>query len=85
MVHPELGCVKRKEVVKEAWIHLVGLLLHPWTKEIFKRIGDNCGGFLALGKEIALKTTLFWARILVRLGGKERPSVLNVEVGSRSY
>ena len=49
--------MKRKKVVKEDWIRVVGLPLHLRKNEIFKRIRDSCGGFLALGKEIALKTT----------------------------
>ena len=83
--NPEVGCLKRNEMVKEAWIRVVGLPLHLWKNEFFKKIGDSCGGFLALDKETASKTTLLWARILVKLGGKERPSMLNVEAGSRSY
>ena len=63
---------------------MVGLPLHLWTNEIFKRIGDNCGDFLALEKEIDL-TTMLWAHILVRLEGKERPYVLNVETVLRIY
>ena len=31
--NPELGCVKRKETVKEAWLRVVSLALHLWTKD----------------------------------------------------
>ena len=43
--NPKSGCVKRKEVVKEAWIRVVGLPLHLRKNEIFKRIIDSCGVF----------------------------------------
>ena len=82
--NPGDGCVK-KETVKEAWIRVVGLPLHLWTGEILRRIGDRCGGFLALNKETTLKTDLLWVRILVKLEGKERPNVIGLEGGSRSY
>ena len=81
----ESRCVKRKETMKEAWLRVVGLPLHLWTNEIFKRIGDSCGGFLAMDKETVLKTTMIWERILTRLRGRGRPYVLNVEARSRSY
>ena len=79
----DVGCVKRKESIKEAWLRVVGLPLHLWTPMILKMIG--CGGFLALDKDTALKTKILWARVLVRLEGKERPSMVNILAGSHSF
>ena len=48
-------------------------------------IRDSCGGFLAIDKEIALRVKVSWARILVKLGGMARPSVVNILEGKRSF
>ena len=47
--------------------------------------GDGCGGFIAMDKETTLRTEVLWARILIRLKGKERPSTVNILAGARSY
>ena len=52
------GCVKRKYVIQEAWIRVVGLPLHLWNREILKMIWDSCGGFVDLDKETTLKSKL---------------------------
>ena len=66
-----------KENVREAWIRVVGLPLHLWRHEVLKKIGD-CGGFLAIDKETALRVKVSWARILVKIGEMARPSVINI-------
>ena len=81
----ESVCIRQKATVKEAWIRVVGLPLLLWTPEILKKIGDACGGFLALEKETTLRTKVMWARILVKLVGKTRPSVVNILEGLRSF
>ena len=53
--------MKKKEMVKVAWIRVVGLPLHLWTREVFSMVGDSCGGFVALDKETALRTKVLWA------------------------
>ena len=50
-----------------------------------KMIKDCCGGFMAIDKETTLTTKISWARILVKLKGKERPSVANILEGVRSF
>ena len=60
---PSVGCVSKKDQVKEAWIEIVGLPLHLWTREILGRIRDSCGGFKAINKGTALRIDLLWARI----------------------
>ena len=32
---------------------VLGLLLHLWCQEIFKKIGDSCGGFIVMDFGIA--------------------------------
>ena len=43
------------------------------------------GVFLAIDKDTTLRTKVSWARILVRLEGKTRPSVVNILEGTRSF
>ena len=79
----EVGCIRCKDTVKEAWIRVVELLLHLWTPESLKRIGDACGGFIALDKFIA-RTEVLWARLLIKLTRNPRPSIVNILEGGRS-
>ena len=43
--------------------------------------GRSYGGFLAMDKETTLKTEFRWARILVRVDEKKKPSSVNMLVG----
>ena len=81
----ESGCLRRKDLGREVWIRVVGLPLHLWTSEILRKIGDACGGFVAVDKNTELKTEVKWARMLVRMVGKSRPSVVNILEGPRSF
>ena len=83
--NPYVGCVGRKDQAKEAWIKVLGLPLHPWTKEILKKLGDCCVGFLTMDKGTTLKTYLLLARILVKRKGKVKPLLVNILMGERSY
>ena len=40
---------------------------------------------MALDKDTTLKTKILWARVLVRLEGKERPSMVNILAGMQSF
>ena len=82
---PKSGCAKKKEMVKEAWVRVVGLRLHLWTQEVFRMVGDSCGGFVALDKETTLRTKVSWAKILVKVVGMRKPSSVNILEGSRSF
>ena len=53
-------------------------------KRILKKLGNRYGGFLAMDKGTTLKMDLMWARILVKMEGKEKPSSVNILVGVRS-
>ena len=70
---------------KEVWMRVVGLPLHLWTVETLRRIGDSCGGFLDVDRDTALRTKTMWARLLVKLEGMDRPSVINILEGSRCF
>ena len=48
--------MKSTEKAEEAWIGVVGLPLHLCRHEVLKKIGDNCGGFLAIDKATTIRT-----------------------------
>ena len=77
--------MKKKNLRKEAWVRVIGLPLHLWTRETLKQIGDGCGGFQKVDEETGLRSETSWARILVRLKEMARPSIVNILAGSRSY
>ena len=82
---PEAGCVRSKESVQEVWIRVVGLPLHLWKPEILRQIGDACGGFVTLDNNTEDKKEVKWARILIKVEGNSRPSVVNILEGPRSF
>ena len=61
------------------------LPLHLWTPEILTKLGDACGGFVAVDKNTEMKTEVKWARMLIKMVGKSRPSVVNILEGPRSF
>ena len=66
-------------------MRVVGLSLQMWSREVFKKIGDGCRGFIAVNEDTAFFSKLQWARILVKLVGKELPSSLEIVVGSGCF
>ena len=82
---PESGCIRRKGFVQEVWIRVVGLPLHLWTTEILRKLGNACGGFVAVDKDTETKKEVKWARLLIKSSGKARPSAVNILEGPRSY
>ena len=51
---------------------MVGLPLYLWTGENLKKVGDSCGGFIAMDEGTASKTDLLWARILIKLNNNAK-------------
>ena len=82
---PSTGCKGRIEEDQEVWIRVVGLPLHLWTEEILKKVGNGCGGFVALDKDTEQRKDLRWARILVKKDRTGKPSSANLLAGARSY
>lgn len=54
---------------KEVWVRVVGLPLRLWCQEIFRKIIDGCGGFVAIDEEIARLRHLQWVGVLVYSNG----------------
>ena len=82
---PYSGCIRRKGSAQVEWVRVVGLPLHLWKTEVLKRIGDACGGYLAIDKITELRRELSWARMLVKASGLPRPSTVNILEGPRSF
>ena len=62
----------------EAWVRIVGLPVSLWDRAILRRIGEECGGFLAVDSQTEKLEDLQWARILVKLNGEKLPNVVEV-------
>ena len=83
--HPEVGCLRKEGSLKELWVRVLGLALHLWGQEVFKKLRDRCEGFVAVDEDIALLSHLQWARILVKYNKRVLPESLQVDVGSLSF
>ena len=71
-----MRCFWNESHVKEVWVRVVGLPLHLWSREVFKRIGESYGGFIVVDEENTFLSQLHWAHILVRDFGKNMPGSL---------
>ena len=85
MWDPKVGCSQNGERVKEVWVRVVGLPLHFLSREVFRKIGECCGGFVVVDEDTVAFKELQWARLLVKSEGLEWPSSLQVAVGSSYY
>ena len=52
------GCFRQGTSIKEAWVRVVGLPLHMWSREVFKKIGNGCRAFIAVDEDTAFFTKL---------------------------
>ena len=82
---PNVGCPQNGKRAKSVWVRVVGLPLHFWNQEVFRKIEDCCGGFVAVDEDTANFKELQWARLLVKSEGLEWSSSLQVVVGSFCY
>lgn len=61
---PTTSCWPEEMKCSWAWIRLRGIPVNLWSQEVFKAIGDHCGGWIKT-EETTLKNHLCWARIKV--------------------
>ena len=61
----DAGCLQEGSQAQEVWVRVVGLPLQCWNEEMFKRIGDYCGGFVEVDEETKNLSQYQWAGILV--------------------
>ena len=66
-------------------MRVVGLPLHLWSCEVFKRIDDGCGGFVVVDEDTDSLIELQWAQILVKRAVRVLPNIALVVVGSGCY
>ena len=83
--HPEVGCFCNGANGNEAWVRVVGLPLHLWSREVFKLIGDGCGGLIAMDENRDFMVELQWARLLVKVVGRDLPTSVQLVVGSGCF
>ena len=66
-------------------MRVVGLPLHLWNREVFKLIGDGCGGFIAVDNKTDSMVELQWARLLVKMVARELPTSAEIVDGSGCF
>ena len=84
----DIGYLSHGDLEEKAWLRVVGLPVHLCSRKVLKKIGDACGGLLAVDENPACLTDLtdlLWARILVRLGDETPPKTVEVVVGGCSF
>ena len=81
----DLGCSSQGFSEEKAWVRVVGLPVHLWSRTVMEKIGDAVGGFLAADKETDELGELGWARILVRWKKTEPPNTVEVECGGTRF
>ena len=82
---PEAGYLGKGGHAKEMLVRVLSFPLHLWSRLVFKKIGDECGGFVAVDEDTTLMTNLHWARILVHPVGSSLPSSLQLVMGKTSF
>ena len=82
---PETGCLREGENNSEAWVWVVGLPVSLWERDILRRIGEACGGFLAADYQTEKMEELQWARLLVKRNGEALPNAMEVWVEEVCY
>ena len=81
----DLGCSNQGFSEEKAWVRVMGLPVHLWSRTVMEKIGNACGGFLAVDKETDELGDLGWARILVSWKKPEPPNTVEVECGGTRF
>ncbi|RVW24003.1 Zinc finger CCCH domain-containing protein 45 [Vitis vinifera] len=55
-----VGCLLKGGLVKDLWVRVLGLPFHLWSWEVFKKIGDYYGGFVAMDEDTACSVSFFF-------------------------
>ena len=82
---PRSGCLEEGEKRKEAWVKILGLPISLWVSSILRRVGEECGGFLAIDPQTEKMEDLQWVCILVKTNGEDLPSMLDIGVEEACY
>ena len=73
-----MGCLMDGGKKSKAWVRIMGLPVSLWDRAIMRRIGEECGGFLAVDSQTEKLEDLHWARILRKLNDEKLPNVVEV-------
>ena len=83
--NPRIGCWVGEEVRNEVWVKIVRLPISLWSPTILRRVGEECGGFVAVNDQAKTLGEIQWARILFKTRGDFMLSVLEIEVEEDVY
>ena len=81
----DMGCSSQGNSEEKAWVRVVGLPVHLWSRKIMEKIGDACGGFLTVDEDTDKLGELGWARILAKLKKSKPPNTVEVSVGGTRF
>ena len=81
----DMGCSSQGNYEEKAWVRVVGLPVHLWSRKIMEKIEDACGGFLAVDEDTDMLVELGWTRILVKLEKSKPPNTVEVMVGETRF
>ena len=73
-----MGCLMDGAKKSKAWVRIMGLPISLWDRAIMRRIGEECGGFIAVDSQMEKLEDLQWARILMKLNDEKLPNVVEV-------
>ena len=75
--NPSVGCLEGgRGGARLVWVRILGLPLHLWGRNLFKRFGDSCGRFMVVDENTAERRNLQWAKVLVETREWQHPSSL---------
>ncbi|RVW91097.1 hypothetical protein CK203_039969 [Vitis vinifera] len=81
----EFGLMEEANRVMSCGKRSIGLPLSLWNPKILRRVGEECGGFIAMDPRTEKLQELQWARILVRTEGEDLPRVMEIAVEEKVY
>ncbi|RVX02750.1 LINE-1 retrotransposable element ORF2 protein [Vitis vinifera] len=82
---PRCGCEDEGGSRKEVWVKILGLPVSLWDPSILRKVGDKCGGFVAMDPLTEKMVDLEGARILVKRKNGGLPSRVDIVVEEVCY
>lgn len=79
------GCYVDRNKPETLWVRILGLPVFLWSENLFRAIGDRCGGYISTADETMRRDHIKWARICVRGMGNMIPASISVGMGSLVY
>uniref|UniRef100_A0A5B7BKB9 DUF4283 domain-containing protein n=1 Tax=Davidia involucrata TaxID=16924 RepID=A0A5B7BKB9_DAVIN len=78
-------CLKPKNTPREIWVRFMGLPAFLWYNNIFKALGNHCGGYVETATKTKSRDHLRWARVKVRVSANPIPSSMKIKMGSWGF